>query len=125
MGQVRGDTQILSKLLRDAEHVSHTLERRVTVLLDQRAVRFGKSRQVRRVDDQLAALFDDRAELVTRLSTHPQLVVMRIEQGNYTLILPPGVANMNPAAHLRCASKRFADVAGKKRVRHQLFVVNS
>src|SRR6476659_10895864 len=108
MGQVRRDAQVFAQFSGNSQHVAHTLKRRVTVFLDQRAVRFGKLREVWRVDDQLAAFLDDRTKLVAGLAPNPQFIVMRIEQRDYSLVLSIGVTNVNLSTHFGRASKRLA-----------------
>src|SRR5687768_15515729 len=73
-------------------------------------------------NNQLATVFYDRPEFVTRLSSDPQFVVMGIEQRNHSPILPSGVADVDLAADSGCASKSLADVACEKRVGDQFAV---
>src|SRR5690349_24974243 len=116
MGQVCRNTKVLAQLRGNAKHVAHTFERRITILLDQRAVRLRDFCQVRRVDDQLAAFFDYRAKLITRLSTNPQLVVMRIEQRDHSLVLPSRVADVNLSTNFRRTPKTLAYLSRETRV---------
>ena len=71
----------------------------------------GNGSQVRRVDDQFATLFDDCAELVARLATNPQLVVMLIEQRHDSLVFATGILDVNVPADFSGAAKGFAKIA--------------
>ena len=70
-------------------------------------------------NDQLAAVLDDRAQFVTRLSSDPKFVVMGIEQGNDPLVLPPGVADMDLATNRRSAPESILDIPGEECVSDQ------
>src|SRR6185503_20621655 len=85
-------------------------------------MRFGESGQMWRIDDQLTALFDNRAELVTRLSANPQLIVVRIEQRNDSLVLPSRVTNVNLSTNFSGAPERFTNIPCEKRVRYKLII---
>src|SRR3954468_18436240 len=74
---------------------------------------------MRRVDDQFAAAFDDAPELVTRLSSHPEFIVVIIEDGDDALVASAGVANVHLLADLGGAADRLTQVAGKQGPRLQ------
>src|SRR3954447_23417569 len=74
---------------------------------------------MRRVDDQFAAAFDDAPELVTRLSSHPEFIVVVIEDGDDALVAAAGVANVHLLADLGSAADRLAQVTGKQGPRLQ------
>src|SRR5690349_5244001 len=71
-------------------------------------------------NDQLAAVLDDRAEFVTRLSSDPQFVVMGIEKRNHSLVLSPGVTDVDLATDGGRTAESLANVAGEQRVSDQL-----
>src|SRR4051812_8377569 len=52
-----------------SDELLHPFDNAVAVLFDQRSVSFGKTTKLRSEDDQLAAVLDDRAKLITCFST--------------------------------------------------------
>jgi len=74
-------------------------------------------------NDQLAAVLDDRAQFVTRLSSDPQFVVMGIEKRNDPLVLPPGVTNVDLATDGGCTPESILDIPGEESVSDQLPVI--
>src|SRR5688572_20204525 len=73
-------------------------------------------------NDQLAAVLDDRAEFVTRLSADPQFIVVGIEKCDHPPELSSGVTNVNLAADRGSTPERLANIASEKRVSDQLSV---
>src|SRR5229473_2225825 len=78
---------------------------------------------MRRINDQLAAFFDDAAEFVTRLSAHPQFIVMTIEKRDDAFVLPPNVLDVHVATDFGRAAEGFVNVAGKKRMSFQSIAI--
>src|ERR1051325_5560972 len=66
------------------------------------------------VNDQLATLFDDPAQLVARLATYPKLVVMLIEQRDYSSIFSAAVFDVHLTTDVSSAAKCFAKIARKQ-----------
>jgi len=56
---------------------------------------------MRRVNDQLAALFDHWTKAITGFAANPKIVVMLIKLSDDSLVLAPGVFNVDLAAHGR------------------------
>src|SRR5205085_3953027 len=74
-------------------------------------------------NNQLAALFDNAAELVARLAADPKLVVVLVEERDYSFILTTRVLDVDVSAHFGSAPEGFAEVPAEERVRAQpLFV---
>ena len=111
--------KVRAQLIRTRNHFAHLFERRVSILFDQVTVRRRKLREVRRIDDQFPALFNDAAEFVTRLPADPKFVIVPIEQRDHAFVSPANVLDVNFAADCGSAAKRFVDVAGKQCVRAQ------
>src|SRR5689334_5061194 len=76
--------------------------------------------QMRSKNDQLAAVLDDRAEFVTRLSSNPQFVVMGIEKRNNPLVLPTCVADVDLAADGGSTTESILDIPGEESIGDQL-----
>jgi hypothetical protein len=70
-------------------------------------------------NDQLAAVLDDRAEFVTRLSSDPKFVVMGIEKRDNPLVLPSSVTNMDLAADCGGTPESILDIPGEEGMRYQ------
>lgn len=70
-------------------------------------------------NDQLAAVLDDRAEFVTRLSSNPKFVVMAIEQRDNPLVLPSSVTNMDLATDCDGTPESILDIPGEECVSDQ------
>ena len=102
---MRGDAEVGAQLIGPLNHFADLLERRVTILLNQMAVRRGELIQVGRIDDQFPALFNDAAEFVAGLSANPQLIVMFVEQRHHALVLAPGIFDVHAGAHCGGASQ--------------------
>src|SRR5882724_10414195 len=83
----------------------------------------GNRREMRCVDNQLASVFNDRAQFVARLPPDPQLIVMFVKQGDDTFVLAPCVADMNLAANGGSAAKSLFDLACEERVSNQSAIV--
>src|SRR6185503_6531950 len=71
-------------------------------------------------NDQLAAVLDDRAQFVTRLSSDPKFVIMGIEQRDHPLVLPSGVTNMDLATDGSSAPECLANISAEESVSDQL-----
>ncbi len=78
MREVRGDGEVRAQFGRERDHLAHAVDGGVAVLLNQKPVRLGDGAQVRRVDDEFAALFDDAAEFVAGLAADPEFVVVLV-----------------------------------------------
>src|ERR1041385_1705096 len=78
---------------------------------------------MRRVNDQLAAFFDDSTELVTRFAAHPEFVVMLVEQSDDALVLSAGIFDVNVTAHVRGGAKRRTKVTSEQSMRAQTIAV--
>ena len=68
---------------------------------------------MRSIDDQLAALFDDSSELVTRFATDPKLIVVLVQERHHLFVLASRVLDVDLAADFGGAPKRLAKVAGE------------
>src|ERR1041384_793545 len=78
---------------------------------------------MRRVNNQLAAFFDNSAQLVTRFAAHPEFVVMLVEQSDDALVLSAGIFNVNVTANVGSGAKRRTKVAGEQSMRSQAIAI--
>ena len=74
-------------------------------------------------NDQLAAVLDDRAQFVTRLSSDPKFVVMRIEQRDNPLVLPSSVTNVDLATDCGGTPESILDIPGEECVSDQPSII--
>src|SRR5437773_331276 len=81
--------------------------------------------QVRRIDDQLAAFFNNASEFVTGLAAYPELVVVLVKQGDDATVLATRVLDVDLPANFGGAAKCLTKVAGKQRMRAQPIVIVS
>src|SRR5262245_50650548 len=75
--------------------------------------------EVRCEDDQLATVFDDCSEFVTRFSSYPEFVVVRIEQRYHSLVFSNRIADVNLSTNFCGTPECFTKVSGKERISNE------